>query len=159
MSSSIVQGYTLKCVASEPVFSLSSDYGDIRAAVCHHADQPVDPSDSISVMVADSFRERFIPRERRFEVDHYGIARDVTSQIVGRVQKFYENNSGLKKPRTSKLYKWLCYLDGNAEDAVVMVYRYLTTFCNHEMQPNAAQDPNVENAIAVLEHLRSKYEK
>ncbi len=152
---------------SRPVFRLQiSDSGgsiDCRrmGGVYNYKPTPV-PGDLLSELVCSKYSEQFDLQRGSYRIDRDQIVSSSLSEIRSSIAKFIEKNSEMKSPRQSKLYRW-AYRNmpssGHQEfnDTLIMVYKYLRSFCNNDMRGNNVE--HINNGLALLEAIMEKYEQ
>jgi hypothetical protein len=150
--------------ASKPVFKIELKYKAtyIEFNLKDKYDPKQDATDDpVSQLLASHWYENYDRDSRCFTptVDTqkaYGV-------IVDKVTEFYVENSELKNPNQSKLYKWLRTQPGNqgyncpTGDGFIALYRYIN---NNGLQEKCygVENEHVKNVIAILELMRNKYE-
>jgi len=151
---------------SRPVFCLQLDSSgrNIRANTSHpkhiYRPKPIE-GDPLSELVCENYREVFDVRGGHFQVDKGEIANRAMQQIRGSISNFIEQNLEMRNPRQSKLYRWAYRNMPNSSeinDVLVMVYKYLRSFCNADNMRGHDAD-HLKNGFALLEAIMEKYEQ
>lgn len=114
-------------------------------------------------LVASHYREQFNKLSGTFYVDKEGVARSCMNSIRDTMSLFLEKNLNMRSPKQSKIYRWTYRAMPHTrefEDVLVMVYKYMRTFCNSSMIAYTEnKEEHVKNTIALLEALQEKYGK
>lgn len=150
---------------SRPVFNLQLDKNgrNISASVSNpvYKYRPTpEANNPLSELVCENYKETFNIREGIFTIDKHDISSRAMSSIRNSIPQFIEKNLEMRNPRQSKLYRWAYRNMPNSSelnDVLIMVYKYLRSFCDSEMK---ASDLNhINNSIALLEAIMEKYEQ
>jgi len=150
---------------SRPVFRLSFERGDstISANLGHpvYRYRPIaEEGNILSELVCDQYRESFNLHEGEFVVDKYDIASKAMDTIRSLMPTFLERNLGMKNNRQSKIYRWYYRNlpnDSDFNDTLVMVYKYMRSFCDESMRGSSPE--HINNTIALLEAIMEKHEQ
>lgn len=155
----IAQTYTV----SRPIFRLTKGRRD--SSISANTNEPVykfrptpEEGNVLSELMAENFRESFYPDVGVFSIDTDQIVKITMDDIRGSMAKFLEKNLEMRSPTQSKIYRWYYRnLPNNSafNDALVMVYKYMRTFCDTSMKAHDAK--HVENTIALLGAIMEKY--
>ncbi len=156
---------TQKFKTSRPVFRLTLERGD--STISANIDHPVyryrpepEEGDVISELACSNFVESFSTRDNEFTVDAFQIAQRTMQDIRSSMVKFLEANLEMRSPKQSKIYRWYYRNlpdDSNFNDALVMLYKYMRSFCNEDMRSSNIEHTN--NTIALLEAIMEKYDQ
>jgi hypothetical protein len=156
---------TQKFETSRPVFRLTLERGDktISANIGHpvyrYRPEP-EEGNVISQLACGNFAESFSARDNQFTVDAFQIAQRTMQDIRSSMVKFLEVNLEMRSPKQSKIYRWYYRNlpdDSDFNDALVMLYKYMRSFCNEDMRSSNIEHTN--NTIALLEAIMGKYDQ
>lgn len=149
---------------SRPVFKLTLEREDSKISA--NEDEPVyqykpTPIEGniLSEMVCNEYRESFDCEKGTFIADKQRIAQEVMSDIRRSMGSFLERNLGMKNPRQSKIHRWYSRElpnDDEFNDMLVMLYKYMRTFCADERMIADVQEHR-DNTIALLEAIMGKF--
>jgi hypothetical protein len=150
---------------SEPIFRVNvDDHGDAvrftpKTKYTPSSDGVTDP---VEIHMIRAYQESFDRDARRFEKDD--IRPRVWSEMADFITLFYLNNSPLKNPKQSKLYKFLKILEGryNHEsyaDGVVSLYRYIKQNANTVSRRYNPDNVHAKNVLLILEKMKEAYER
>lgn len=160
-----LRDYTLDFKVSRPVFSLQlSDSGSTistrrMGGVYSYQPKPI-PGDYLSELICSMYSEQFNLDRGSYQINRERIVSYAMHEIRASMGKFVERNSEMKNPRQGKLYRWTYRNmpnDPEFNDTLIMVYKYLRSFCSSEMRGNNIA--HVNNGLAILEAIMEKYEK
>lgn len=148
---------------SRPIFRLTiGREGDtINANISrpiHKYIPKVEAGNVLSELVCEHYRESFNTNYLQFQVDEYDIAKNAMNHIRSCMATFLEKNLGMKNPRQSKVYRWYYRNlphDESFNNTLVMVYKYMRSFCDSDM--HATDTKHVDNTVALLEAIMEKY--
>ena len=156
---------TQKFKTSRPVFRLTLERGD--RTISANTDHPVyryrpEPEEGnvISELACSNFTESFSIGMSAFTIDAFSIAERTMQDIRSSMVKFLEVNLEMRSPKQSKIYRWYYRnLPNNSDfnDALVMLYKYMRSFCNEDMRSSSTE--HINNTIALLEAIMGKYEQ
>ena len=148
---------------SRPVFKLTRTDDSSRISANAHA--PVfqytptpEEGNVLSELVCEHYREHF--RNGEFKIDRNQIAISAMREIRDSMRKFLEKNLEMKSPRQSKIYRWYYRnLPDHTEfnDTLVMVYKYMRSFCGEDMRSSNLE--HTKNAIALLDAIMEKHDE
>lgn len=158
-----LQDLTENFETSRPIFRLTNNNGDstIQANMrnpVHKYEPSFEPGNPLSELVCEHYEEYFRVDMGRFEVDKYRIAQQAMQKIRSSIPTFLEKNLEMRNPRQSKIYRWYYRnLPHNVDfnDTLIMVYKYMRTFCGYDMRSVNAEHTN--NTVALLEAIMEKY--
>ena len=146
---------------SKPVFQLTKtqdgDNIDVRLHPAAKYTPTPTPDDVLSELVCGHFNENFNMHMGKFVLHRDSIAQSAMEEIRNSMAKFLEKNLEMKNPRQSKVYRWFYRnLPHNSDfnDTLVMVYKYMRSFCDDNMRANNIEHTN--NAIALLDAIMEK---
>lgn len=147
---------------SRPIFRLTKDEdgGRITAELQKQYKPTPEEDNVLSELVCDNYNEAFDAKGCRFIINHNDIAIRAMSTIKNSMTKFLEKNLEMRNPRQSKIYRWYYRSlpnDVEFNDVMVMVYKYMRSFCDEDMK--AANIEHINNTIALLEAIMEKYEQ
>jgi hypothetical protein len=150
---------------SKPIFRLTKDKrGDtIEANVSHpvYRYRPKPEKDNpLSELVCSHYQESFNIHMGEFTIDRHNIANAAMEEVRQSFRTFLERNLEMKNPRQSKLYRWYNHSLPNSYDFngyLVMVYKYMCTFCDPDMRGSNVD--HVNNTVALLTAIMEKYER
>lgn len=148
--------------SSRPIFRLTKEeYGSRISAELFEKYEPTpEEGNVLSELVCSHYNESFDSVGRQFVVNTEDIAHKAMSTIRHSMNKFLEKNLEMRNPRQSKAYRWYYRnLPNNSEfnDVMIMMYKYMRSFCNEDMK--ASNVEHINNAIALLEAIMEKYEQ
>lgn len=152
--------------ASRPVLKLrlgrtDGVFADVNDPI--YSSRPYPKKDDVIYnLIVQNYAEQFNMSTLQFEVDKNAIAMRAMNDIRNSVCLFLDRNLGMKSPRQSNVYKWAYRSMPTTvefEDVLVMVYKYLRTFCDYHMYAEQNSEKHVKNAIAIFEALQEKYDK
>lgn len=146
---------------SEPTFCMTvGDHGSYLTFDVKKRYKPTVTSedDPLVILMADNYRESFEKDVKKFIVD---VRESVIYELVlTEIIKFYEKNSGAKKPRQSKTYKWIASMVRGyhhpSSEGFIALYRYIERNDSFRFTADATAHRN--NVLAILEIMREKYE-
>lgn len=150
---------------SRPIFKVSKDrHGNLDIDLMPEMRYRPTPDDEnpLSELTCTQYKEYFSTKEGKFKYDKNAIAQTTMSMIRSSMSRFLERNLEMKSPRQSKIYRWYYrnLPDSNEfNDTLVMVYKYLRTFCNKDMKSTGDKVEHINNAIALLDAIMVKYEE
>lgn len=150
---------------SRPVFRLqiSSSGGSIDSrrmgGAYNYKPTPI-AGDYLSELVCSKYNESFDLTRGSYRIDRDAIVQSAISEIRSSIPKFIEKNLEMKNARQSKLYRW-AYRNmprsQDFDDTLIMVYKYLRSFCSSDMRGNNVK--HINNGLALLKAIMEKYEK
>lgn len=151
---------------SRPVFrlTLERDGASIDANTRHPVEkyEPTPEKGNIlSEMVCNAYQESFNLTTGEFEVDTERIADSAMDQIRSAMCKFLDKNLEMRNPSQSKIYKWYYRslpADMEFNNTLVMVYKYMRTYCGSDMKMYGNSD-HLNNIIALLTAIMEKHDK
>jgi hypothetical protein len=146
---------------SEPIF---------KAELMYNGDQvefslknPYRPNvqellDPVAKILAHEYRESLDRRNKCFK--HEISFESAYGRISNKMIEFYVEFSPLKNPKQSKLYKWLCTVNGRynhpSNEGFIALFRYIH---GHKLSMIGNKDNgHVKNVLAILEMMKEKYE-
>lgn len=150
---------------SRPVFrlQLSDNGGSIDSkrmgGIYTYKPTPI-AGDVLSELVCSMYNDVFDLSRGSYQIDRNSITERALTEVRNSIAKFVENNSEMKSPRQSKLYRWAYRnmpRDNEFNDTLIMVYKYLRSFCSKDMRGNNVE--HINNGLALLEAIMEKYEK
>ncbi len=156
---------TVDFKVSRPVFrlQLSDNGGSINTrrmgGAYNYKPTPI-AGDILSELVCSKYSESFDLARGSYRINRDGIADSAMHEIRNSITKFVEKNSEMKNPRQSKLYRWAYRNmpnDSNFNDTLIMVYKYLRSFCSSDMRGSNIE--HINNGMALLEAIMEKYEQ
>lgn len=151
---------------SKPVFIAKLKYDDEHIEL--ELKDPYDPShgfegnDPVRKLLVHRWSESLNKETKCFEgsVGFNEAYNDMRNAVV----EFFIENSPLKNPRQTKLYKWLSSNDLHqmgykhpTADGFIALFRYLHAEGYAAIQGHSSS-PVTKNVIAILELMRGKYE-
>lgn len=152
---------------SRPIFKLTKE--DMHDRITVNQNDPVhrwtpipEEGNVLSELVCKNYNETFSTRVGEFSIDKFAIANRSMENIRSSMAKFIEKNLSMKSPRQSKIYRWYYRNLPNSDDfneAMVMVYKYLRSFCDEDMAATMTSQAHVDNTLALLEAIMEKYEE
>lgn len=118
----------------------------------------------LSEMICSEYRESFDLESGKFTIDKIKVANDVMHDIRQAMSQFLEHNLTMKKPKQSKIWHWYRHnlpTDDDFNDVLVMLYKYMRTFCDSNMIAfTTAEDiGHTDNTIALLEAIMEKFDE
>jgi hypothetical protein len=119
---------------------------------------PID-GDVLSEIACRAYQQTFNIQIGVFELNKKGIIERAVSTMRSAMYKFLEKNLEMKNPRQSKICKWYAYSMPETDDfneVVVMLYKYMRTFCDQDMRSHNIE--HCKNTLALLEAIMEKYE-
>lgn len=147
---------------SRAIFRLTKDEDGSRImAELDEQYEPTPEEDNVlSELVCSNYNEAFDSSKGRFTINQNDIANRAMSTIKNSMTKFLEKNLEMRNPRQSKIYKWYYRSlpnDNEFNDVMVMVYKYMRSFCGEDMK--AVNMEHINNTVALLEAIMEKYEQ
>lgn len=157
--------YTKDFKVSRPVFRLqlspNSSTIDSRRMTKGYDYKPTPiAGDYLSELVCSKYSEHFDVQRGSYRFNRDEIVKSAMLEIRSSIGKFIEKNSEMKSPRQSKLYRWAYRnmpYSSDFDDTLIMVYKYLRSFCSSDMRGN--NTAHINNGLALLEAIMEKYEK
>lgn len=150
-------------LVSRPVFRLTKHRRD--NTISANSNEPVykyrpqpEEGNALSEIMCENFREHFYPDIGVFTIDTDQIVNNTMSDIRNCMAKFLEKNLAMRNTHLTKIYRWYdrsMPQDVYFNDVIVMVYKYMRTFCDDQMVAN--NKDHAENAIALLRAIMEKY--
>lgn len=151
---------------SEPIFNLTLNSRNDRVdASLQETYLPTAiEGDPLSELVVKMYNESFDIGQKTFYIDKEYIARRALHEVLSNMATFVESNLDTKKPKLSKLYKFIRNVGYSNEllmPTIVHLYKYIYPHTyNTTFQPlNIEGKKHTDNALLILEALRKKYEK
>lgn len=147
---------------SRPIFKLTNDDSrdGIRARISEeHKYRPTPEEGNIlSELVCAEYEENFFMSDKQFQVDPSHVAHRAMRVIKDAMTDFLDKNLEMRNPRQSKVYRWYYRSlpnDNDFNDILVMVYKYMRTFCDADMK--ASNIEHIKNTVALMEAIMEKY--
>jgi hypothetical protein len=148
---------------SRPVFRLtlyastnaSRVDANMRDPVYKYTPSP-EEGNPLSELVCSNYSETF--RNGAFTINKWQIAKESMTDVRKAMRVFIEKNLDMKSPRQSKIYRWYYRnLPDNDDfnDTLVMVYKYLRSFCDTDLKSSNIE--HTKNAMALLDAIMEKY--
>jgi hypothetical protein len=147
---------------SRPIFKLTNHYSKDRISiqVCeeHKYSPEKEEGNILSELVCTEYEERFSMSDKQFQVDPSHVAHRAMRVIKDAMTDFLDKNLEMRNPRQSKVYRWYYRSlpnDNDFNDILVMVYKYMRTFCDADMK--ASNIEHIKNTVALMEAIMEKY--
>lgn len=120
-------------------------------------------TDPVRILAINHYSEQYSTWDKRFHKKDQSLA--VYRAICSAVNKIYLQNSPLKSPKQSKIYRWLRSLsDSNnaaIQNGIITLFRYAYKNGARESSsfsfPLRSKDPHAINFLTVLEKMMNKY--
>jgi hypothetical protein len=151
---------------SRPVFELKLREDGFAISINEHRPihkfaLDVQDGDILGQLIVNNYKENFDKHTKTFDINKPNIARSAMNQIRESFPTFLEKNLKMKSPKQSKIYRWT-YRNmprtTEFEDVLVMVYKYMRTFCHSNMIAHGEnKEEHIKNTIALLEALQEKH--
>ena len=152
---------------SKPIFTVDSSGAPggnlyVRVSETTRYYPKLDSSNPLSALMNHKYEENFSLTQNRFIVNKKEIAVQAMQTIRRRIALFIKNNLNTKAPQQSRLYRW-AYRDmprlSSLDDNLVMLYKYILSFCNDEMVFIYPHDTrHIDNTLAILQAMMEKHE-
>ena len=162
-----VLDFVSKLPVSRPIFEASMDERNIYFEVKDTVNIDfADIADPVERLIASESQESFNKNSNKKVFVRDCSVSSVYHKMTFCVMTVYENNCGLKNPRSSSMYKWLNTVYNKYNDETykgfVALYRYIALNADVNSR-RFAENGNLgaahaKNVIAVLERMRNKYE-
>ena len=146
---------------SKPVFVISQQ-DDERVSFSvkdKYCPSRSDEDTSLEQIAKMHFQEVFDHREKRFVQNTDGLA--IYRAVLAKIRTFYFDNSGLKSPKQSKLYRWMSGL-GSVRDydnkiglGILLLHKYIS---DNRLFSSGKDGAYVVNVLAILEMMRASDE-
>jgi hypothetical protein len=126
-----------------------------------YSDADVDLNDPIDKYAADNYYEQWNSYSNKFVVQD--ATRNMRDDMMVEIRTIYVANSEAKKPRTTKLYKFLYDFnvsgDLEKQELIVALIRYIRPHMgSHNRFDKGTECPHGQNFMHILEKMREKYE-
>lgn len=147
---------------SRPIFRLTNHYSKdrISVTVCeeHKYSPEKEEGNILSEIVCQEYEEKFSISSKEFQVNTGEIAHKAMRVIREAMTDFLDKNLEMRNPKQSKVYRWYYRSLPNNDDfndILVMVYKYMRTFCGPDMK--ASNIEHIKNTVALMEAIMEKY--
>ena len=147
---------------SRPIFKLevTGSKTRVESRLVSHYLPNFDNSDALAALVAQCYEENLVGDA--FEKNYEAITRDSMSQIKLVASHFITVHGGYKNARQSAVFRFLgtYTLPDEANRGLVYLYVYMKSLNMEDNGwfPAGTDDKHIDNIIAILELMRSKFE-
>jgi hypothetical protein len=122
----------------------------------------LDATDPIVKMMIEEYSEIYDKHNRKYVVDETMLF-EVLNAMSRRIKKSFLMASPLKKPQNSATFKWLegfSLKDEGMRDNLMALYRYVFKHTDDRYDfDGSSESPHAKNLVAIIEKMRSKYER
>ena len=146
---------------SRPIFKLNVAFKKdrVNSTIVKQYVPEIDPNDSMSSLLSHGFCENL--RGDKFVKDYDQIKKNVATVIKSEMKKFIQTYGGYKNAKQSAIFRFMSMYNTTDPvlDGLVYLYKYSRSLkIANSGSPTDAEQKHIDNILAIIELMRSKFE-